>query len=770
MNRKKGTNSKEKVEKTQQTEVHQGSKSKAQTSIEFLIILGVALLVIIIGITVSQSHQSAVVNQKDLSDAKNTVYDLSSAAREVYAQGEGSKKRIYITLPSSYEYPYSYVGNKSIRIRTAGTDQISIENFNVRGYLPATPGNHWIWVVSEGNRVRIGNAMMEFDKNRIYLIMDANSTESTSFEVTNIWTRSINVNTQTTWTNTELLMDGVPISFVLSVNESRQIDMEFSANENASGTYYGQIELTANDGNGSVEVVTVPVTVEVVPSGSSDILDESGPIVVGIYHEPSPAIKNTPTTLYVNASDALTGNHTITGCQIDKDNQNNWTSMLPVDGIYDSPLELSIYNFTSGFSLGPHTISARCTDSLNNTGPTAYYYLNVSEADMLGPIVLSMEHSEYPTTLTNITVSAVITEAYTGGSNIAGCNIKLDGGFWNIADAEDGSWDSPDENLTYNLGALSVGLHTVYYQCTDEIGNIGGVYNDSFGIVDVDLMLVLDRSGSMAENITNSQSNSIVSASSTGWSWVKNLSVTQKNGDLANLSTEIRASASGCMVSYNATINGVTVATGNRTSTSYGVITDQINVSAYQEPYEIALWLKRNATGCTAYNQKFSLQQKPTKLEAMKISAKEFVDIAGTAIQAGLASFSSSSTLVETLALMGSSNQTDLKNSIEALSASGGTCIECGLTEGADELTSSRAREGANKVIILLTDGISTSGDSVTGAVYCRDRNITVYTIGLGYDVDEVELTNIALLTHGDYYFAPNAETLTNIFESIGRN
>jgi uncharacterized protein (UPF0333 family) len=122
--------------------IEEKNEKKAQTSIEFLVILGIALLVIVVGITISQNQQSAVVNQKDNSDIRNTLYDLSSAAKEVYAQGEGSKKRVYITLPSSYEAQNSYVANKSIKIRNAGSDQLVVENFNLRGYLPKTPGSH----------------------------------------------------------------------------------------------------------------------------------------------------------------------------------------------------------------------------------------------------------------------------------------------------------------------------------------------------------------------------------------------------------------------------------------------------------------------------------------------------------------------------------------------------------------------------------------------------------------------------------------------------
>ncbi|HQT45241.1 MAG TPA: VWA domain-containing protein, partial [Candidatus Micrarchaeota archaeon] len=84
-------------------------------------------------------------------------------------------------------------------------------------------------------------------------------------------------------------------------------------------------------------------------------------------------------------------------------------------------------------------------------------------------------------------------------------------------------------------------------------------------------------------------------------------------------------------------------------------------------------------------------------------------------------------------------------------------------------LISSRGRQGSVKVAVLLTDGQSNSGDSVNGAVYARDNNVTVYTIGLGNDVDPVELTNIALLTYGKYYFAPDAATLNYIYTHIGQ-
>ena len=211
------------------------------------------------------------------------------------------------------------------------------------------------------------------------------------------------------------------------------------------------------------------------------------------------------------------------------------------------------------------------------------------------------------------------------------------------------------------------------------------------------------------------------------------------------------------------------VAAGSTTSTYYGNEVATINISDIDPPYTVDLWLRRNGYGCWAYNADFSLQQPPVKMDVTKDSAKTFVDVAGNELQAGLATFDGESDLEMTLAMMTPSNQTVLKNAIDGIITGMHTCIECGIREGTDELISSRARPGASKVIVLLTDGQANEGDSIQGAVYARDHDVTVHTIGFGSDVDEVELTNIALLTRGEYYYAPNAETLMEIFRNIGK-
>lgn len=740
---------------------------RAQVSMEFLFVLAISIVIITLIALLAQGQMGTVQKQRDAADAQNSLLDLSAAAKEVYAQGEGSRKLVFVQLPSGYEANRSFVGNRSIQIRADGTDYVSLEDFNVRGYLPTAPGRYWVWVTSEGSRVRIGLAMMEFSSNRVYVVMERNATATESFSVKNTWIRNITVYTSTLWNASEVSMDGVPAGFSLDLDGTQLITLEFASAPDSGGFYLGEITLDATDGQGATEAVSIPVTVYVI---GADIVqpDLAGPVITSIYQWPSPGSKFEPLLMTVVASDEATGNNTIKSCEISADLA-AWEVMEAVDGAYDTPAEAAQHNYSAGFDLGIHSMRARCTDVANNTGPIAYYFFNMTEADELGPIVIEMHHTEYPTTLSNVSVGGTATDAYTGNSDVASCLVKLDSGEWVNAPPDDGAYDSPTENFTYNAGVLPVGYHVVYYLCTDSLGNVGGIYNDSFGVVDVDLMLVLDRSGSMDWNVTNATSSTSVSAASTGWSWVKNLSVTEKNGDIANFTVELRSTVAGCLSSYNITINGLPMATDGTMATSYTYLTGSMNISQFEPPFQVALWLKRNASGCSAYNRFLSVQQAPRKLYAAQSAAKTFLDISGSATYAGLVSYSTSATTDRQLAVMEPANQQALKDAIDALVASGGTCIECGLKYGADELTSVRGRPTATRVIVMLTDGQGNAGDSIAGAVYCRDRNVTVYTIGFGNDVDDVELTNIALLTHGDYYFAPNAETLTSIFMNIGK-
>ena len=193
------------------------------------------------------------------------------------------------------------------------------------------------------------------------------------------------------------------------------------------------------------------------------------------------------------------------------------------------------------------------------------------------------------------------------------------------------------------------------------------------------------------------------------------------------------------------------------------------------------------------------------KMAAAKAAANSFVDIVDSSAKLGLVYYNSDASNPASIPLPGATTslqlvnmdgggKNTLKSSVNSLSANTNTCIWCGLNNAVAELTSTRHRAGAARMVILLTDGNDNcikSGNNVVcssnyenqdqnemvnAAVNARTNCVIVYTIGFGDigNLDETELTNMALLTsdcngnYGKYYYAPDAATLTSIYHHIG--
>lgn len=116
------------------------------------------------------------------------------------------------------------------------------------------------------------------------------------------------------------------------------------------------------------------------------------------------------------------------------------------------------------------------------------------------------------------------------------------------------------------------------------------------------------------------------------------------------------------------------------------------------------------------------------------------------------------------------SNLGDIESSIESIGADGNTSLDTGLEDAIDLLSESTG----SKVIVLLTDGISTDGGHYTppgnpGSPVdeARSKGIMVFTIALGPDADARNLTEIAHSTGGEFYSAPDASALAGIYQRI---
>ncbi len=114
---------------------------------------------------------------------------------------------------------------------------------------------------------------------------------------------------------------------------------------------------------------------------------------------------------------------------------------------------------------------------------------------------------------------------------------------------------------------------------------------------------------------------------------------------------------------------------------------------------------------------------------------------------------------------------------IDRTSGSQNTNIGAGLRTARAELNSSRQRDNADKVIVLLTDGDPTNpiraGEinypenyALEVANLVKSDGIRIYTIGLGNKVDMAFLRQVST-TADDAYLAPSTRELANIYQQI---
>lgn len=142
-------------------------------------------------------------------------------------------------------------------------------------------------------------------------------------------------------------------------------------------------------------------------------------------------------------------------------------------------------------------------------------------------------------------------------------------------------------------------------------------------------------------------------------------------------------------------------------------------------------------------------------------AAKSFVDRLSDADEIALVSFSVQTYYDQTW----TNNRTLVKQKIDQLRTRTGTALWDAVIT-ASNLITPRTKK---KVMILLADGQDgASTNSASLAIsYAINAGCVVYTIGLGNDVDEQNMTMLASMTGGRYYHAPNAADLDQIYAEI---
>lgn len=202
--------------------------------------------------------------------------------------------------------------------------------------------------------------------------------------------------------------------------------------------------------------------------------DTTPPITSNVNASPNPAHPTDSVVITALVSDSLTGQSTIAGAEVLLDSV-LLIAMLPQDGGFDQQIEGVTRTF-GGLTLGGHLACVRGRDSAGNVGSFSCTFFTVTNGggggDTLGPVTLNVTATPDSAT-DSITIRAEVRDTFTGGSNIAGAEMRVDSGGFVPMFPTDGAFDQQNELVNRLLVGIAPGSHTVCVRGSDSAGNIG---------------------------------------------------------------------------------------------------------------------------------------------------------------------------------------------------------------------------------------------------------------------------------------------------------
>ncbi len=131
---------------------------RGQVAIEYLIIVGIGLAILIPYLVYLQSTSASYKEENCIIQAKNSLEKLGSSIDLICYQGEPARMEIRLIIPDCF-YSANYINNKTIvwKLKTsAGFSDISYTTLcNFSGKLFNKPGIYIVTIKSKENHVEI---------------------------------------------------------------------------------------------------------------------------------------------------------------------------------------------------------------------------------------------------------------------------------------------------------------------------------------------------------------------------------------------------------------------------------------------------------------------------------------------------------------------------------------------------------------------------------------------------------------------------------------
>ena len=128
---------------------------RAQVSVEYLIVVGIALLILIPAILYANQILSSSKKELRMNLAENAVERLAENADWVYSLGPPSRVSLTVYIPEYVEYVNISDHKISIKLKDYPREIFKNTKGNVTGYIPPENGYYKVWITAEVRYVNI---------------------------------------------------------------------------------------------------------------------------------------------------------------------------------------------------------------------------------------------------------------------------------------------------------------------------------------------------------------------------------------------------------------------------------------------------------------------------------------------------------------------------------------------------------------------------------------------------------------------------------------
>lgn len=242
------------------------NRRKAQSSVEFILILIVVLVVFLAIIQMNSKYMNNASKQYSNSLLKGSLKELKTNIEDVYKQGEGARTSFEIILPENIQSTSIENNQVLVRLNDSGyiDDYFEIFDFKVAGSLPTSSGTHIVSLYSKDGFVVVNENKIEINPSMITVSAARNNNTDFYFEVNNKLSENIVVTVD--FKGDLVLENTVNYSRYhnFNSNENRRIYANLTIPSYATeNRYYGSFYIEVNSSNETFNYV-IDLSVELI--------------------------------------------------------------------------------------------------------------------------------------------------------------------------------------------------------------------------------------------------------------------------------------------------------------------------------------------------------------------------------------------------------------------------------------------------------------------------------------------------------------------------